>query len=53
MFFPAAGGDFTFNFGSFHFKEIASKTWYHTVSSHTLKELDVSVWWNGNLKNGF
>jgi hypothetical protein len=43
MFFPAAGGDFTFNFGSFHFKEIASKTWYHTVSSHTLKELDVSV----------
>ena len=41
MFFLAAGGDFTFNFGSFHFKEIASKTWYHTVSSHSLKELDV------------
>jgi hypothetical protein len=50
--FFAAGGDFTFFFGSFHFEEIASKTWYHTVSSHTLKELEVSVWWNGILKNG-
>ncbi|KAH7570744.1 hypothetical protein JRO89_XS05G0174900 [Xanthoceras sorbifolium] len=34
------GGDITFFVGPFHFEEVASKTWYNTISSYTLKGMD-------------
>lgn len=36
FFYWAVGGDITFNFGPFHFTEVATKTRYYSVSSDTL-----------------
>ena len=33
------GGDTAFISGPFHFEEVASKAWYHTISSYSLRGL--------------
>ena len=38
----AVGWDITLYFGPFHFEEVASKTWYHTVPSHSLRGLEIT-----------
>lgn len=42
----AVGGDTTFYVGPFYFEEVASQTWYHSVSSYTVKGLEM-VGWHG------
>lgn len=40
----AVSGDFTFFVGAFHPEEVASKTWYYTISSYTLKRLEIEIY---------
>lgn len=35
--FFVVGGDIAFFVGSFHFEEVASKAWDHTISSYSLR----------------
>lgn len=37
----AVGGDTTFYVGPFHFEEVASQTWYHSISSYTVTGLEI------------
>ena len=46
--FLAVGWNITFFFGPFHFEEVASKTWYHTVPPYSLSIGD-NTWWKANL----
>ena len=43
----SVGGDTTINSGPFHSKEVASKTWNHTISSYSLRGLGVNIWQKG------
>lgn len=37
----AVGGDTAFYVGPFHFEEVASQTWYHSISSYTVTGLEI------------
>ncbi|KAJ0096158.1 hypothetical protein Patl1_15799 [Pistacia atlantica] len=40
----SVSGNITFFIGAFHPEEVASKTWYYTISSYTLKRLEMEIW---------
>ncbi|RVX11658.1 hypothetical protein CK203_015876 [Vitis vinifera] len=39
LYILPVGGDTAFISGPFHFEEVASKAWYHTISSYSLRGL--------------